>query len=68
MYVNSVRNNVVTMINAVQELRKPPRDSDIHRAKKFTQTTSQDILDKEGEIRNVTGNGTYHLFLIYLNF
>ena len=66
MYVNSVRSSVVKMINAVQELRKPPRDSDLQRAKEFTQTTSEDILDtnKGGESSDVTGNGCFHLFLI----
>ena len=55
------------MIFAVQELRKL-RDSDMNRAKEFTQTTSEDILDtnKRGEISNVAGNGCYYLLISYM--
>ena len=60
--LNSVRNNVEMVMNAVQELR-PSRELNVQRAKEFMEQTSKSMLDAadKGEITKNTGNRSLHI-------
>ena len=60
--LNSVRNNVEMVMNAVQELRQS-RELNVQRAKEFMEQTSKSMLDaaEKGEITKNTCNRSLHI-------